>query len=163
MSLAENKPLAIGLIVVILAAAVAIGVINMQEESHERPQLNYYYDLNTKLVFDGPHDLIPPIDAPSAKPGPDGRGAGVRAYVFSCTDCKDKSTHFVGFLETYSEQAKAKMNDPNATEAETTASIKREDDEGWAVASSPEGQKVRTDAYKKCAANQRPQQCTPRQ
>ncbi len=64
-----------------------------------KPRLtgNYYYDLNTGKLFVAATDDFPPIEAPSG-PAPDGRKAGVRAYVFSCGDCDDPTKRFIGYV-----------------------------------------------------------------
>ncbi len=101
----------------------------------------YFYDLGSGEVFIGPSDSLPPIDAPS---GPyNGKPAGVRAYVFSCTDCSDENSRFVGYLETYTDEAKAALTSGEAPDAyeyyDGGRLIKRPDEEGWARAESEEG------------------------
>ena len=47
--------------------------------------------------------------AVAAGPDAEGNPAGMRAYVFSCDDCSDTSTHFVAYVERYTPEAKVKL------------------------------------------------------
>lgn len=59
----------------------------------------WYYDLNTGGLFTAKAGQMPPIEAPSG-PLPNGRPAGVRAYVFSYVAEPNESERHIGFLET---------------------------------------------------------------
>ena len=48
----------------------------------------------------------PPIETPTKEKTENGMNAGVRAWVFACGDCSDRSKMFIGFLETYTKEAK---------------------------------------------------------
>lgn len=86
---------------------VALLAIFMQATDRPAPSSTgdnvYYYDLNSHDLFAGPRNEIPPIESPSGphqdKPG------GVRAYVFTCSDCTSKQWT-IGYLETFTDKAK---------------------------------------------------------
>lgn len=61
----------------------------------------WYYDSGTGELFGASLTEIPPITAPSGKPG-------YKALVFSCGSC-DESERFIGFLETYPPEVRAKL------------------------------------------------------
>jgi len=70
-------------------------------------KLAYYYDLKTKKLFTAEAGQIPPMKAPS------GANNGVVAHVFSCSDCSDASSRFIGWLERYTDQAKKAFEKSN--------------------------------------------------
>lgn len=47
----------------------------------------YFMDLTNGTLFVAPEELVPPIPTPSGKTTPDGRPAGVRAYLYTCGKC----------------------------------------------------------------------------
>ncbi len=65
----------------------------------------YYYDVVTGKLFAGPVQETPPIPTPEGSMK-NGVFAGVRANVFSCTSCDDVKSHKVGYLETYTQEAR---------------------------------------------------------
>ena len=77
-------------------------------EQVEQSDKAWFYDLNTRQLFVGKDNQIPPIEAPSgplrieSASGPlRERGpAGVKAYVFSYAPEPNESERFIGFLET---------------------------------------------------------------
>lgn len=97
-----------------LIAAVAILLLSLgwlltRTSSSYRPRSSgyFFYDLGTGELFVA-QAAIPPIDTKS------GEGQGVRAVVFSCGKCQDKSTRFIGWLERYTPEARALMLKPPA-------------------------------------------------
>ena len=114
----------------------------------------YFYDLNTDQLFEAEQGRIPPIDTES---GPhQGKPAGVYAYVFSCGECAPRE-QYIGYLETYSEKAKARLEQmrqasagpvymgPDVESSEPFRSgilIKRPEDAQWAPKSSSRGQQI---------------------
>jgi len=114
----------------------------------------WFYDLNTKKLFTADKMSFPPVNAPSG-PLPDGRPAGVLAHVltFDLTG-KDKSQQFIGYLEKLTDKGKQEWQDAlaNGTLAKMNWAagrlIKKVEDEKWLKADSPEGIKIRTQAYK---------------
>lgn len=70
----------------------------------------YFYDLSSGELFVGPLDLIETgIVAPSG-------GEGVRAYVYSCSDCADPGSRFIGHLHRFT--AERKTSEPYNPAAE---------------------------------------------
>ncbi len=85
---------------VIILIIIIISILRSNETVKEsNPKLEWYYDLNTGELFTAKAGQIPPIPAPSG-PLPDGRQAGVKAYVFSYVAEPNDSERFIGFLET---------------------------------------------------------------
>ncbi len=67
----------------------------------------YFMDTADGSIFTDKSDQLPPITAPSGK-------HGVRAFVFACGDCGDEANRFVGWLETYTPEAKKAIETPAA-------------------------------------------------
>ena len=77
----------------------------------ERPKIPdidaYYYDLGTDKLFVATLRDLPPILVPGAKPGDLPMGA--RAFVFACGDCSVEANRYIGWIELYNTEAKAKL------------------------------------------------------
>ncbi len=153
MSLAQNKPLAVGLILACLGGAVGLYFLLSPDDPQPEPavELVYYYDVNTKALFTASAKEWPPIDGPSGKPGPDGKPAGVRAHVFACGSCADEKNRFVGFLENLTPEAKAVVLRIKQGEAPPRADlevwelgtfIRTPDQEAWTQRTDPAHAKV---------------------
>jgi hypothetical protein len=63
------------------------------------PTKAWFYDLNTGKLFTAKTGLTPPIAAPSG-PLPDGRPAGVKAFVLSYVAEPNEAERFIGFFQT---------------------------------------------------------------
>jgi len=112
----------------------------------------WFYDLNTGALFETQAGLTPPIDAPSG-PRPDGRPAGVRAYVLSYADEPNESERFIAFLET------SPIGESNVRERTQPTSvseiaqwgrgklIRRLDDKTWVPGDSRQGQAIFAEAF----------------
>ena len=94
-----------GLVMGITCASVALLlVIVVWSLLPEKPipvvehEKEWFYDLNTSLLFTAEVGLTPPIDAPSG-PLPNGQPAGVRAYVLAYTPEPNEAERFIAFLE----------------------------------------------------------------
>ena len=170
MSLREfaNNNSAIVTLGAVVLLVIALGAIIMQTRGGggSRSSITdvYYYDLNTGELFPGPSDQIAPIDAPS---GPyNGKPGGVRAFVFSCEDCDDESTHFIGWLDMYTAEAKEALTNPNADMSlssqlyEQGRMIKRVEDETWVPSTDVEAYTVMENIKYQCPGG-RPQPCYP--
>lgn len=130
----------------------------------------YYYDLGTGELFLAKSNEIPPIDAPSG-PGPNNTPRGVRAYVFSCGDCSDKSQQFVGWLEMYTPDAKRALTSPPKPGEkqgpeyydlwERGCLVSVPGSGRWALANSEDGHKVMESSQSKCGGNIVPRPCFP--
>ena len=95
------------------------------------PQDAYWYDLDTGELF-GHKNVTPPVPAPSG-------GEGVRAHVYACNDCNDKTDRFISFLERYTEEGKKFLEKEQAAgtnpmfraEALQYSEVRREEDTEW--------------------------------
>jgi hypothetical protein len=167
----------IGAVLILIGALYAIIRQQWGGGGTYKPIDVYYYDMSitsgTEMdrLFPGKSNDFPPIEAPSKAKAPDGSPTGVRAWVFSCGDCSDKSKWFIGFLETYTKEAKDAMVEitkppaaggapappPMPTGAEMMAreqghliSIPGEDK--WVPYSGPQGLELIQRAQGKCGA-----------
>jgi len=136
----------------------------------------YFYDLNTGELFEAEIQKHPPIDAPSGAlqrampPLRQGGPAGVRARVFSCTDCSDRSSHFIGYLEMFPPQVKHRLEeagDQAGLMMEMEAMqvlIRREDGDRWISSDRTEYGQIMREVYSRdrCPDGQRPRPCHPR-
>lgn len=52
------------------------------------PGQSWFMDVTDGSLFAAPEELVPPIPTPSNRAAPDGRPAGVRAYIYACDDCE---------------------------------------------------------------------------
>jgi len=115
----------------------------------------WYYDLNTGQLFAAEKDQIPPIEAPSG-PLPDGKKAGVRAYVLRY---KDNEQH-VGFLTTRDpDYVKPPDRNPKFLEGML---IKRVSDNSWISSNTIEGSKIFSEAFTPDAEGNNPVWCAPK-
>lgn len=125
---------------VIILIIVIVSMLRSNETVQEsNPKLEWYYDLNTGELFVSKAGQIPPITAPSG-PLPDGRPAGVRAYVFSYVEEPNESERIIGFLETRDPNYIVDSKDgPRYGEGML---IKRVKDKQWFPAVSPQGRAI---------------------
>lgn len=155
-------PVGVGVAGAVLAVAAVI-VLTQEPERSLRPKVAgyFYYDVESKETFPSKEQAaLPPVDAPS------GAGNGVRAYVFSCTDCSDASTRFTGYLVKYSDEFKEKRDKPSLS-PEEAATLDREgklvravDDEDWVPAFGEDSQRVYDVVKQKCPGTQA-DECLP--
>lgn len=106
-TLEKNKPLSIGLIVVIFGVAAYFAIFRSQPEGPRvaPPQEEvYYYDLGSKELFNVKLPAFPPVEAPSGHKQESGQPGGVRAHLFSCGEC-NKEEQFIGYLENMTKAA----------------------------------------------------------
>jgi len=157
----QNSTVMTILFVVVLI--VSLGSILMQSSGGDmkRYTYGYFFDVGSGELFVRKNTEVPPIDAPS------GAGKGVRAVVFSCTDCDDKKTHFTGWLETYTPEAKEELlNPPPPINPEDptsgmTGAVERGHriaaaptgaaEPQWMLMSSPQGSQIMKQIRSKCA------------
>jgi len=155
----QNPKIIIGItaVTVLVLLTTVIGLLS----SGEAPQVKeykkgWYYDLNTGKLFIAKSDLIPPIEAPSG-PLPDGKPAGVKAYVFSYTYEPNESERFIGFLETFTSEARKNQSKSAKSKAGSAAElikqwgqgrlVRRVEDEQWYAANSDEGRAIIEEAF----------------
>lgn len=130
----------------------------------------YYYDLGTGKLFLAKSNQIPPIESPSG-PGPNNIPQGVRAYVFSCGDCGDKTQQFVGWLEMYTPDAKQALTGPRDTSKvqgpeyyelwERGHLVSMPGTNKWVRANSEDGFKVMESMQSRCGPQGHPKPCFP--
>lgn len=133
----------------------------------ELGEKEWFYDLNTGKLFTAKKGLTPPIEAPSG-PLPDGRPAGVRAYVLSYAYEPNESERFIGFLETTDPRG----DDESRASSEGYASgakrwakgklIRTVEDERWVPADSRLGQAIFQKAFIPNENGERPYYCPPK-
>jgi hypothetical protein len=133
----------------------------------ELGEKEWFYDLNTGKLFTAKKGLTPPIEAPSGSL-PNGRPAGVRAYVLSYAYEPNESERFIGFLET----TDPRSGDVNSASSETRVSgakrwakgklIRTVEDERWVPADSRLGQAIFQKAFIPNENGERPYYCPPR-
>jgi len=143
----QNPKAIIGITIVSLLLFITVLISQLTPDKpvipHE-PEQAWFYDLNTKELFTAKISKLPPIKAPSG-PLPDGKPAGVRAYVFSCNDPnKTETSTVIGFLEMFSSEGKEsqKSYDPQKHSAKLWAKgrfFRHPEDKEWLPADSPEG------------------------
>jgi hypothetical protein len=127
----------------------------------------WYYDLNTGKLFTAEKGLEPPIDAPSG-PLPDGKPAGVRAYVLSYVYEPNESERFIAFLETTATPeilAKLPKRRDSVSAMKKWAKgkmIRKVDDKLWIPADSKLGQQILEEAFAPNKNGERPTYCRPR-
>jgi len=134
-------------------------VVTIEEE--------WYYDLNTGELFTAEKGLAPPIDAPSG-PSPDGKPAGVRAYVLSYVSEPNESERFIAFLETTA-PAEMLAKWPKRPDSRSAARkwgkgklIRKVDDTLWIPADSRLGLQLVEEAFAPNKDGVRPTYCPPR-
>ena len=159
--LRENQGIATAVMGVMIFAA--LGFMAMQIWSMLNPPpppedivMGYFYDLNTKTLFEAPADSEIPMSRESGDF--EGKPAGVRAHVFACGQCSDESARFIGYLEKpLPPEDRPPPDDPRS---EVTL-IKREEDTKWVESDSREAERIRQAVYQRCTAGQRTNFCRP--
>jgi len=159
---------------VIAALALLLLIITLPKLFPDKPppkpvavEKAWYYDLNTGKLFIAEAGRKPPIDAPSG-PSPDGKPAGVRAYVLSYKPDPNESERFIAYLETTgSPDMLPKL--PGKPGGGITAQkwtkgnmIRRVNDTFWVPADSPLGLRILREAYAPNKKGQLPTYCRPR-
>jgi len=157
------------------AVAVVAGVclvINIPNSQSAPENSEFFYDLGDGNLFVVKAGEMPPVVAPTG-----GQGRGVRAYVYSCDAC-GKSDRFVGYIETFTDEAKTALN-TSAQSAAANGSLSAQAlmtiQEGtlvalppkksgaepeWIVSGTPQGQQVMTVSRTRCNG-QAAQRCHP--
>ena len=126
----------------------------------------WYYDLNTGRLFAAKKGLTPPIEAPSG-PMPDGRPAGVRAYVLSYVDEPNEAERFVAFLERADPGGTAEIPEkkgPQLTPAQRWGRgrlLRTVEVDKWVPGDSPQGQAIFSAAFAPDEKGRRPSYYLP--
>jgi len=119
--------------------------------------LAWFYDRNTKELFEGPADSPGPIETPSGDYN--GMPAGVRAHLFVC-GVGENEQPFVGFLsipETALDPGSA-GDSPEEPEGEEEVAllIQRPGDRNWVQEDSPEGERILQAVVQRCPSGKYP-------
>ena len=126
----------------------------------------WYYDLNTEKLFVAKRGLTPPIEAPSG-PLPDGKPAGVRAYVLTYVDEPNESERFIAFLEIADPRGPAHTTDPPGLKVSGARKwgrgklLRRIGDAQWFTGDSPQGQRIFEEAFAPNENGERPRYFQP--
>lgn len=149
--IAENP--VIGMVVVVILVGLAGWLI---AGSKSAPVVNqsFYYDLDQGRLFTDDAGKAPPFKTATGQ-------TAVIAAVFSCGDCVDASSRFLGYLEKYSDEYLAARGDPDmpADVAEKGQLIRLEQGE-WVVAASEDGRRITAEVRSRCGGEP-PKACHP--
>ena len=139
------------------------GPANMFEPQHEVRTVDVFFmDTADGSLFIDKSDQLPPITAPSGM-------QGVRAFVFACGDCGDEANRFVGWLETYTPEAKKAIETPavgpeggmdNYEVIENGHLVASPKSKQWMMANSEQGFKIMDSVLSQCP-DQAPKPCFP--
>ena len=99
-------PLAASLVVLSLAGTMLARSFRDPVQPPIPWETVYAYDLNTGKIFTSKKTTLAPFPTESGK-SPYAQPAGVWAVVFSCGSCADPATHFVGWIEALTTEARA--------------------------------------------------------
>ena len=152
--------------VLLLIASLGLIVVNIRPTPPAPSPKLYFYDLGStspnpldRLFVAEPSEL-PPIVPPSGKNQENSAPGGVRAYVFACGDCSDRSSMFIGYLEAYTPERKAELLKiaslpqsaipKTSTKADKGHLLKSPDGQGWLVYDSHEASAIRKSVESKC-------------
>jgi len=149
----------------VLILLVIVICMLMPEETIkvEEYKKGWFYDLNTGELFVAESDAVVPVEAPSG-PLPNGRPAGVLAYVFSYVPEPNDSQRFIGFLEIPDPNFKADSFDSRLSGAKRWGQGKlicTPEDNKWVSANSKEGQAILQEFFQPNAKGEVAHYCLP--
>ena len=154
-----NNPVLVVVAVVILAVAIVLIAWNMGGNPPPPQGSRSFYDEGTKELYPFAKQEWPPVKAPSGQDG-------VKAFVYSCTDCEDKSSRFIGYLQKFTPEGKEnllkafKENDMNARVIEFERALVRVPDEAqWYEKNTAEGVEIRDAIHDNCAEGEVAEEC----
>ena len=153
----KNPTVGFGVVGGVMAIAVMFSVMFLTagDDTGSLVYDDWYYDLESKKLFKATLGQTPPIDAPS------GPNKGARAYVYSCTDCSDASSRFIGYLEFLTPESKAAESDREKDDiyrAGHMVRLEKDGDNEWVGLYTPAGEKVVDWAIEHCKGKD-PQFC----
>lgn len=158
----NTNPRIIILITNISVILLIIVMYSVVRKNGSRPEYEkaWYYDLNTGQLFVAENGVESSIKAPSG-PAPDGKPAGVKAYVFSYVKNPDQSQRFVGFLEKDDPNYNNSRPLPNSSKWGEGKLVKRISDNKWFPADSKEGKEIFKQALTPNKDGESPSQLSP--
>ena len=182
--LSFNSTLVTSASIVLLVAALITTMAHLEPAKPLPGTQDYFYDLNTGQLFTDERTYIPPIEAPSGPLIENGvltdKPAGVRAYVYSCSNCENRASRFIAYLETFSDHANALLSDresviPRGMTGREAAEyeeqvfnrghmfgrIAKDRSVQWAPAFSEEGLDIEVEAFDRCVTGKGPVPCFP--
>lgn len=151
----SEKPV-IGIALALIVITGALWYITAQSGTKRAMNQAWYYDLDAGERFAGEVGQVPPFTTAAGH-------TAVRAAVFTCGECADKASHYLAYLEKYSDAYIAAMGDAEAFTpdiAEQGQLIRAAEGETWHTAISAEGMKIVADARARCG-NTPPKTCEP--
>jgi len=165
----QNPRIIIGITtasVLILLVIVIWQAIPEKTVKVEKVEKEWFYDLNTGKLFVAKSGQIPPIKAPSG-PLPDGKPAGVRAYVFSYSYEPNEAERFIGFLETADPNAEKGVSasaEPRADSAKQWGRgrlVRKVEGAKWVPADSERGRRIVREVFHPNETGERARYCRP--
>ncbi len=170
----QNPKIIIGItiVTVLVLLTTVIGLLSSDEAPKVKEyKKGWFYDLNTGKLFVAKSKLIPPIEAPSG-PLENGKPAGVKAYVFSYKYEPNESERFIGFLETFTPEARRNQTTSAESRGDSASElikqwgegrlIRRVEDEQWFAANSNEGRAIIEEAYLPNENGEHARSCRPK-
>ena len=161
----QNSAVVTIIAVVLLLVSLGVIIMTLTPSSPNRVVEVYFMDTADGQLFVEKSNQLPPIVAPSGK-------EGVRAFVFSCGDCGDEASRYVGWLETYTAEAKKAITgtteNPEGPEGmvdnyeliENGHMVCDPQSKTWVPANSEPGFKIMDQIQNKCG-NEPPKPCFP--
>ncbi|MGB2807353.1 MAG: hypothetical protein WBC22_06420 [Sedimentisphaerales bacterium] len=163
--------ISIAVVTVLLLLMTVIGLLSSGEAPKVKEyKKGWFYDLKAGKLFVAKSKLIPPIEAPSG-PLENGKPSGVKAYVFSYKYEPNESERFIGFLETFTPEARRNQTNSATSKGDSAAElikqwgegrlIRRVEDEQWFAANSNEGRAIIENAFSPNENGERARSCPP--
>ncbi len=147
-------PVGYVLVAVMLIAAITIAMTGGENSQRRMTVGVWFLDIKTDKLYVVDENTPPPTKAPS------GGNDGVKAYVYSCGACDDEATHFVGYIEKYTDDAIAAINDASLSFEDRDLKrnagrvVSKREDVQWVQRKSNEGQALITEAMSRCKGSQ---------
>ena len=145
-----NNPVLVVVAVVILIVAGILIFTNLSRSPDVPHNARNYWDEGDSKLYPYDGNEFPPVKAPSG-------GEGVRAYVFSCSDCNDKGTRFLGYVQKFTPEGRADLlkafEENNLTDriaAFEQSLIRHPDETDWYEKGSPEGLEIQDTVTQRC-------------
>lgn len=171
-----------GLATTLLAVCLVYFVLNATA-TMGGPSKCYYFDLASGRLFTAPSGQLLPIASPSSDAAvtSDLPSGGVRAYVFTCGDCGDRKSRFIGYLQTHNPRTLERMSRGGHGGHSTSTALKllylQESADGllirafnsdanqaegdWVPERSPQGASVYQSVSMRCGDGGRIERCEP--
>ena len=151
--LQRHTPLVAAACALLLLGAIVLSFFLWPSDDYERIQyqkMAYFYDLNTKELFEMPAGSPSPTETDS---GPhNGMPAGVRAEVYCCGKYTGSNDYFVGLLEisTLAIPEEQRPKNLDRKDDRNYYLVRRPDEEKWHSVSSQEYQRILEEIRERC-------------